>query len=110
MFPRYLARALLLSFISVSFIWLYRRVWCHPSSTIGKGLYSRKNSELGKSLFLADEQCVAAFPGLTKEIKNAVAEGPFDFRRLRDDLPGLVQGRIKHGKVCFVFATSVVLK
>jgi len=34
------------------------------------------------------------------EIENAIAEGPFQLRRLRDDLHGLVQGRIKDGKVC----------
>ena len=52
-----------------------------------------------KSLSLEEKQCQAAFPGLTQEIENAVSQGPFELKRLGDDTPGLVQGRIKNGKV-----------
>lgn len=54
---------------------------------------------IGKSLSLAPEQCEAAFPGLNREIENAVAQGPVQLNRLKNDTPGLVQGRIKNGKV-----------
>jgi hypothetical protein len=51
------------------------------------------------SLSLTEEQCDGAFPELNKEIENAVAQGPFEFKRARDDVPGSIQGRIKDGKV-----------
>lgn len=54
---------------------------------------------VGESLSLAPDQCEAAFPGLNKEIENAVSIGPVQLKRLKDDIPGLVQGRIKNGKV-----------
>jgi hypothetical protein len=55
--------------------------------------------DVRQSLFLTEEQCVDAFPAFDKEIKKAVAQGLFQLTRLRDDTPGLVQGRIKNGKV-----------
>jgi len=48
---------------------------------------------------LNEEQCRAAFPGLTKEIDDAVARGPFKLDKEPPDHQGLVQGRIKNGKV-----------
>ena len=53
-----------------------------------------------KSLVLTEEQCAVEFPGLTKEIAKAVAEGPFKLEKRPFDTDGLVQGRIKDGKVC----------
>jgi hypothetical protein len=53
-----------------------------------------------KSLSLTDEQCKATFPKLTKEIDDAVARGPFRLEKEPDDYQGLVQARIKDGKVC----------
>jgi hypothetical protein len=58
--------------------------------------------EPANCLFLMPEQCDAAFPGLNKEIEHAVAQGPVQLKRLKDKTPGLVQGRIKNGKVSFV--------
>jgi len=52
-----------------------------------------------KSLFLTEHQCRAAFPGLTKEIDDAVARGPFILEKQPDDYQGLVQARIRDGKV-----------
>lgn len=40
------------------------------------------------------------FRGLTREIENAVAQGPFKLEKRPYDSDGLVQGRIKDGKVC----------
>lgn len=49
---------------------------------------------------LEREQCAIEFPGLEKEIENAVAEGPFVLKKAQDDVPGSIQGRIEDGKVC----------
>lgn len=62
------------------------------------------------SLFLAEEQCAAAFPGLFDQVDNAEAGGRFDLKRLKDDTAGLVQGRIKDGKVCLSLAYSYILR
>lgn len=51
------------------------------------------------NLSLTEEQCRATFPGLTKEIDGAVARGQFKVEKEPDDYQGLVQGRIKDGKV-----------
>ena len=48
---------------------------------------------------LNEQQCRAAFPGLSKEIDDAVARGPFKLDKEPPDHQGLVQGRIKDGKV-----------
>lgn len=55
--------------------------------------------ELLANLSLSEEQCNAAFPGLTKEIDDAVAEGPFKVKSTGDR--GHLQGRIKDGQVCW---------
>lgn len=57
---------------------------------------SRENLE---NRSLNDEQCSATFPGLTKEIDDAVARGPFKLDKAPQDYQGLVQGRIKDGHV-----------
>lgn len=46
---------------------------------------------------LQQEQCATAFPGLFDEIERA--GGVFDLKPLPENTPGLVQGRIKDGKV-----------
>ncbi len=65
------------------------------------GLGQHPSRETLGSLTLTDEQCHATFPGLTKEIDNAVARGPFELKRLADDQPGLVQAKLVDGKVRF---------
>jgi predicted ester cyclase len=49
------------------------------------------------NLSLDEEQCNAYFPGLTKEIDDVVAEGPFVVKQTGD--MGPLQGRIKNGQV-----------
>jgi hypothetical protein len=56
----------------------------------------RPPPELLRNLSLNEEQCRATFPGLMKEIDDAVAEGPFTLKQLGDS--GL-QVRIKDGQV-----------
>lgn len=51
------------------------------------------------NLSLTEEQCNAAFPGLTREIDLAVAQGPFKVKQ--SGSLGPLQGRIKNGKVCW---------
>ncbi|OIW29052.1 hypothetical protein CONLIGDRAFT_645192 [Coniochaeta ligniaria NRRL 30616] len=53
--------------------------------------------DLLRNLSLDVEQCNAAFPGLTKEIDDAVAQGPFTLKQTGDSGP--LQGRIKDGQV-----------
>ncbi|KAI0838765.1 hypothetical protein F5Y06DRAFT_287075 [Hypoxylon sp. FL0890] len=48
--------------------------------------------------FLTSSQCAAAFPGLTKEIDDVVAKGPFTLPRRPHDLGPLV-ARIRDGKL-----------
>lgn len=55
--------------------------------------------KIENSLFLNEEQCTANFPGLTKEIDDAVARGPFVLEKQPLDFIGLVQARLKNGKV-----------
>lgn len=55
------------------------------------------SSELLRNLSLGEEQCRATFPGLMKEIDDAVAEGPFALKNTGED--GLLQARIKDGQV-----------
>jgi hypothetical protein len=44
------------------------------------GLFRQKSPlPVKESLSLTEEQCTAVFPGLMKEIDDAVARGPFDF-------------------------------
>lgn len=48
---------------------------------------------------MSAEECGATFPGLTKEVDDAVARGPFELHRRPNYTVGLVQGRIEDGKV-----------
>lgn len=68
------------------------------------GLSKHPSKEILDSLFLTDAQCKATFPGLTKEIDDAVASGPFDLKKHPADYAGLVQGRIKDGKLYIISA------
>lgn len=67
------------------------------------------SKEILRNLFLGEEQCRATFPGLMKEIDDVVARGPFELEKEPDDYTGMVQARIKDGKVnpaCFTNWTS----
>lgn len=69
------------------------------STSVLSSLSKYPSKETTNSLFLTEHQCRATFPGLTKEIDNAVARGPFILEKQPDDYQGLVQARIKDGKV-----------
>ena len=60
------------------------------------------SKETLESLSLPDAQCRAKFPGLTKEIDDAVGRGPFDLKKQKAEYTGLVQGRIRDGKLYFI--------
>ena len=68
------------------------------SNSNGSG-NGRPPPEILNNLSLDTEQCEAYFPGLTREIEEVVAEGPFQVRQTGD--MGPLQGRIRDGKVCF---------
>lgn len=57
------------------------------------------SKEAQGNLGLNEKECTREFPGLVKEINDAVARGPFVLNKQPDDYMGLVQARIKHGKV-----------
>lgn len=54
-------------------------------------------AEILNNLSLDEDQCNAAFPGLTKEIDDVVAEGPFLVKQTSG--LGPLQGRIQNGQV-----------
>jgi hypothetical protein len=56
-----------------------------------------------ENLSLTEAQCRTTFPGLMKEIDDAVARGPFVLKKEPDDYTGMVQLRIKDGKVILLF-------
>ncbi|KAK3492476.1 uncharacterized protein B0T23DRAFT_404542 [Neurospora hispaniola] len=58
--------------------------------------------EILNNLFLDAETCRATFPGLMKEIDDAVAKGPFKVKRSSD--LGPMQVRIKDGKIYVLHA------
>jgi len=51
------------------------------------------------SLGLDEDQCDAAFPGLTKDINDTVALGPFALKQARNFGP--LQAKLKNGKASF---------
>jgi DNA-directed RNA polymerase subunit N (RpoN/RPB10) len=55
--------------------------------------------EVLDNLGMTEVQCRSTFPGLFTEIDESVSRGPFQLERANDDYMGLVQGRIKDGKV-----------
>lgn len=61
------------------------------------------SKETLENLSLTEEQCRATFPGLVKEIDDAVARGPFHLEKEPDDYTGMVQLRIRDGKVTSIF-------
>ncbi|KAH6842529.1 glycosyl transferase family 90-domain-containing protein [Chaetomium sp. MPI-CAGE-AT-0009] len=58
--------------------------------------------EILNNLSLDEHQCNAYFPGLTKEIDDVVAEGPFQVKQTGD--MGPLQGRIKNGQIHIIHA------
>ena len=77
-------------------------VWSFAVPTI-ISVFSRNypSRQIQGSLFLDEGQCRAAFPELNKEIDDGVARGPFHLKKAPADYMGLVQARIKDGKVRF---------
>jgi len=75
----------------------YPLAYIFPIERIFSGSYLPANYL--QSVSLSENQCSIAFPGLTKEIDDAVARGPFHLQKELDGSGGLVQGRIKDGKV-----------
>ena len=71
------------------------------SSLFSALTHQNPSKETLNSLSLTEEQCKATFPGLNHEIDEAVARGPFRLKKEPDDYMGLVQAKIKNGKVRF---------
>ncbi|KAL2149137.1 hypothetical protein VTH82DRAFT_8485 [Thermothelomyces myriococcoides] len=76
------------------------------SSSSGRSSSSSRRKplppEILNNLSLDEEQCNAYFPGLTKEIDDAVAKGPFEVKQTGNRGP--LQGRIKDGKISIIYA------
>ncbi|KAK0644490.1 glycosyl transferase family 90-domain-containing protein [Cercophora newfieldiana] len=62
----------------------------------------RLTPELLNNLSLREDECKAAFLGLTKEIDDTVAKGPFTIKK--SGHLGPVQGRIKDGQLYIIHA------
>jgi hypothetical protein len=77
-------------------------IWDTPvsSASATRSRWQRKASpppEILSNLSLDEGQCNAYFPGLTKEIDDVVAQGPFPVQQTGN--LGPLQGRIKDGQV-----------
>lgn len=70
-----------------------------PSPSLKSSSARPLSSELLENLSLGEDECGAAFPGLTKEIDDTVALGSFD----RDD-SAPVRGRVKDGQIYIIKA------
>lgn len=71
-----------------------------PSSFLtheSSGLGSQRSDNLFRSLGLTEKQCEATFPGLTKDIKDNIALGPFKLSPSKGG--SSLQARIKGGQV-----------
>jgi len=68
-----------------------------PPTSLGS-TSKKLTPKLLDNLSLGEDECKAAFPGLTKEIDDTVAKGPFTVKRIGQ--LGPLQGRIKDGQVC----------
>ncbi|KAK0616249.1 glycosyl transferase family 90-domain-containing protein [Immersiella caudata] len=84
-------------------------VYNAPDANYGTTSWSplRKTStkltpELLNNLSLGEDECKAAFPGLTKEIDDTVSKGPFTIKPSGD--LGPLQGRIKDGQLYILHA------
>ncbi|KAH6652764.1 hypothetical protein BKA67DRAFT_518850 [Truncatella angustata] len=73
-----------------------------PEGRQGKSGRTRLAQELLDNRFLTSEQCVTTFPGLTKEVDDAVAKGPFTLER--SGPLGPLIARIKNGKLSILQA------
>jgi hypothetical protein len=65
----------------------------------GRHALHGKQKEPFERLDMTTKECTAVFPGLTKEIEDAVSIGPFELTRKPNYTTGMVQGRIEDGKV-----------
>lgn len=64
------------------------------------------NSGEFDSLIMTERKCRATFPGLFREIDDSVSRGSFSLEKAPSDYTGLVQGRIKEGKVNVQWMTT----
>jgi hypothetical protein len=84
-----IASLLVLVALLFSGVWLWR----------GSPAEEERGKPTFASLALTEKQCARAFPGLDREVENAAQGGGFELKRERGDIPGLIQGRVKDGKV-----------
>jgi hypothetical protein len=52
-----------------------------------------------EQLNLAEEECAVHFPGWIRDVNDRISRGAFVFEKSNPDYQGMVQGRIKDGKV-----------
>ncbi|KAI1100957.1 hypothetical protein F4804DRAFT_317488 [Jackrogersella minutella] len=69
-----------------------------PNSKSSPAWMNKPPPSLLNNRFLTTSECAAAFPGLTKEIDDVVAKGPFTLSRRPHDLGPLV-ARIRDGRL-----------
>jgi hypothetical protein len=103
--PRQVRRALFILGIFCLAAFYKRYLICWPSPKFAPSAGDARAR--WRSLDLTEEQCRVEFPGLEREIDNAVAEGEFELKKEREDVLGSIQGQIKDGKVC-IFLREIV--
>lgn len=102
----FLFRALLIACLTLTLYVLCSRLpTCFPFHSLFslRGFSKEGSSEEDRRrverLDMSTGECRKAFPGLTREVEDAVRRGPFELRRMPGHATGLVQGRIGDGKV-----------
>ncbi|KAM7199386.1 Glycosyl transferase family 90 domain containing protein [Naviculisporaceae sp. PSN 640] len=66
-------------------------------SWLSKSSKKQLSKKVLSNLSLTEKECRATFPGLTQQIDDIVAKGPFEVRHTGDNGP--LQGRIKDGQI-----------
>ncbi|KAF2734847.1 hypothetical protein EJ04DRAFT_512155 [Polyplosphaeria fusca] len=81
----------------------------HPQAPVTASSNEFKSTAEKEDVFdrlsMSEKECKVAFPELTRDITDAVGRGKFTFEKSDPEYKGLVQGRIKGGKL-YILTTA----